>query len=106
MRQRAQHPEVHERKTAGGSYWFFRYWADEVSAYGFAKPVRKRYILGPSAGKEAIDKREAERRRDAKLAELNAAASKCEAVIETTRIAGHSNTATTFDYARAGSPTR
>ena len=28
LKVRVQHPGIHERTDRGGTYWFFRYWAD------------------------------------------------------------------------------
>jgi len=40
LKQRVQHPKVHERKDRGSYYWFFRYRHDEL---------RPRVVSGPGA---------------------------------------------------------
>src|SRR5713226_9296492 len=73
LKQRVQHPKVHERKDRGSCYWFFRYRHDELRPDGSIKITRKFHTIGPSRGENAIPKKQAETRRDAFLAELNAA---------------------------------
>ena len=34
MKLRVQHPKVHQREDRKGTYWFFRYWHDELLANG------------------------------------------------------------------------
>jgi integrase len=72
VKPRVQHPKIHEWKISKTAYWFFRYWKDEIQSDGSLKPIRKKQICGPSKGKEAISKREAEIIRDKFLDKLNA----------------------------------
>jgi hypothetical protein len=81
LNRRVQHPKVHERKDRKGSYWFFRYWHDEMLPDGAMKARRKFHTIGPSRGENAIPKKQAEAKRDAFLAELNAAPTRCEAAV-------------------------
>jgi integrase len=73
---------VHERKDRKGSYWFFRYWLDEMRPDGRFKASRKFHTIGPSKGDGALTKRGAETKRDDFLAELNAAPTRCDAAIQ------------------------
>jgi integrase len=79
LKQRVQHPSIHERKERGTPYWYFRYWHDELLPDGTIKTTRKRHLVGPSKGPSALTKRQAEVERDRFLANLNAAATPCEA---------------------------
>jgi len=79
LKQRVQHPKVNECRDRGAPYWFFRYWSDELRPDGTVKTSRKRHIIGPSRGPNAIGKKQAEINRDNFLANLNAAPSRCEA---------------------------
>lgn len=79
LKQRVQHPRVHERKERGTPYWYFRYWHDELLSDGTVKTTRKRHLVGPSKGPNALTKRQAEVERDRFLANLNAAPTPCEA---------------------------
>jgi integrase len=81
LKHRVQHPKINECKDRGAPYWFFRYWHDELLPDGTVKTSRKRHIIGPSKGANAIGKKEAEVARDKFLAELNAASSRCEAAV-------------------------
>ncbi len=81
LRLRVQHPKVHERKDRKGSYWFFRYWHDEVQPDGSVKTSRKFYTVGPTKGDGALTRKEAEAKRDIFLAGLNVAATKPEATV-------------------------
>src|ERR1019366_4149179 len=81
LKQRVQHPKVHERKDRGSYYWFFRYRHDELLPDGSIKTTRKFHTIGPSRGENAIAKKQAEAKRDAFLAELNAAPTRCEAAV-------------------------
>ena len=78
---RVQHPKVHERKERGSPYWYFRYRHDEIQPDGSVKTTRKRQVVGPSKGPDAITRKKAEIERDRFLAELNAAPTKCEAAV-------------------------
>src|ERR1039458_6396050 len=82
LKQRVQHPKINECTDRGTPYWFFRYWHDELLADGTVKTSRKRHIVGPSGGPDAIGRRRADAERDRFLAELNAAPSHCEAAVQ------------------------
>ena len=69
--QRVQRPKVHERLDRGTHYWYFRYRKDELRPDGLVKTTRKFHTIGPSRGKDALTKRQAEVERDRVLAELN-----------------------------------
>ena len=81
LKQRVQHPEVHERKDRGTYYWFFRYRRDEMQPDGSIKTTRPFRTIGPSRGKDAIGHKDARIKRDEFLAERNAAATKLEAAV-------------------------
>ena len=81
LKQRVQHPKVHERRDRGSYYWFFRYRHDQLLPDGSIKTTRKFHTIGPSRGEKAIAKKQAEIKRDAFLAELNAAPTRCEAAV-------------------------
>ncbi len=81
LKQRVQHPRVNECRDRAAPYWFFRYWYDELLSDGIVKSSRRRKIIGPSRGPKAISKKQAELERDRFLVDLNAAPSRCEAVI-------------------------
>src|ERR1700722_5444734 len=71
LKVRVQHPGIHERTDRGGTYWFFRYWADVPQPGGQSKPVRKFHVIGPSTGENRIGKKQAEVERDKFLAKIN-----------------------------------
>jgi integrase len=81
LKQRVQHPKVHERKDRNSHYWFFRYRHDELRPDGSTKTTRKFHTIAPSRGENAIPKKQAEGKRDVFLAELNAAPTRCEAAV-------------------------
>jgi integrase len=81
LKQRVQHPKVHERKDRGTYYWFFRYRHDRILPDGSLKTSRKFHAIGPSRGNDAITKKAAEIDRDQFLATINAAPTKTEAVV-------------------------
>src|SRR5688572_12087402 len=81
VKQRVQHPKVNECQDRGQPYWFLRFWFDELLPDGTVKTSRKRHIIGPSRGSNAIGKKQAELLRDQFLLELNAAPSHCEAAV-------------------------
>jgi integrase len=81
LKQRVQHPKVHERKDRGSHYWFFRYRHDELLPNGAIKTTRKFHTIGPSRGEDAIAKKQAESKRDVFFAEQNAAPTRCEAAV-------------------------
>jgi integrase len=82
LKQRVQHPKINECRERGTPYWFFRYWADELASDGTIKTTRKRRIVGPSKGNDAVPKKRAEVERDQFLANLNAAPSPCQAAAQ------------------------
>lgn len=71
LKIRIQHPGVHERTDRGGSYWYFRYWADVLQVDGTMKAVRKFQVVGPSKGENRLSKKKAEVERDKFLATIN-----------------------------------
>ena len=68
---RVQHPQVLQRTDRQGSYWFFRYWHDELLPDGSIKLIRKFQSIGPSQGQGSLTQVEAEARRDRVLASLD-----------------------------------
>ena len=81
LKQRVQHPKVHERRDRGSYYWFFRFRHDQLLPDGSIKTTRKFHTVGPSRGEKAIARKQAEIKRDAFLVELNAAPTRCEAAV-------------------------
>src|SRR5215469_13938055 len=81
LKQRVQHPQVQECRDRATPYWFFRYWSDDLLCDGTVKTSRKRHIIGPTRGPNAIGKKQAEIERDRFLTELNAAPSRCESAV-------------------------
>jgi integrase len=81
LKQRVQHPKVNECCDRGAPYWFIRYRSDELLPGGSVKTSRKRHIIGPSRGPNAIGKKRAEAQRDIFLSGLNSAPSRCEAAV-------------------------
>ena len=81
MKQRVQSPKINECRERGSPYWFFRYWHDEILPDGTIKTSRKRHIVGPSTGPNAITKKQAEGERNKFLAGLNAAPTRLEAAV-------------------------
>src|ERR1700734_1687726 len=77
LKKRVQHPKINECRDRGTPYWFFRYWADELASDGTIKTSRKRRIVGPSKGDDAITRKQAGIERDDFLSKLNAAPSPC-----------------------------
>ena len=82
LKNRVQHPRVNECPDRGTPYWFFRYWHDELQPDGNIKTTRKRRIIGPSRGPNAISRKQADIERDRFLVELNAANSPCESAVK------------------------
>ena len=82
LKQRVRHPKINECRDRGTPYWFFRYWADELAPDRTIKTSRKRRIVGPGKGTDAITKKQAEIARDQFLANLNAAPSPCQAAVQ------------------------
>jgi hypothetical protein len=81
LKQRVQSPKINECRERGSPYWFFRYWHDEILPDGTIKTSRKRHIVGPSTGANAITKKQAEGERNKFLAGLNAAPTRLEAAV-------------------------
>lgn len=79
LKQRVQHPQINECRDWKKPYWFFRYWHDKPCPDGSVKSTRKRQIVGPSKGQDAITKKQAEGERDKFLVSLNAAPARPEA---------------------------
>ena len=61
---REQHPQVLQRCDRKGSYWFFRYWHEELLPDGSIKTTRRFHTLGPSKGQNALTQTEAEAQRE------------------------------------------
>ncbi|MBI4459432.1 MAG: tyrosine-type recombinase/integrase, partial [Acidobacteria bacterium] len=82
LKMRVHHPQVHQRADRKGTYWFFRYWHDELLPNGKVKTSRKFHTIGPSKGENKLSKREAEAERDKFLSQLNAAPTRAEAAVQ------------------------
>jgi integrase len=67
---RVQRPRVQECLDRGSPYWFFRYREDRTLSDGGLRTTRKRHILAPSKGRNALSRRQAETARDRFLAAL------------------------------------
>ena len=72
MLTRVQRPRVQECLDRGSPYWFFRYLEEQTLPDGGRKTTRKRHILAPSQGHQALSRRQAETARDRFLAALQA----------------------------------
>jgi hypothetical protein len=83
LKQRVQHPEIHERVERGVPYFYFRYYHDELMPDGSVKTTRRRHVCGPSKGKDKITHTRAEQIRDEFLHERNVAASRPQATVKT-----------------------
>ena len=70
MLTRVQRPRVQECLDRGSPYWFFRYREDRTLSDGGLRTTRKRHILAPSKGRNALSRRQAETARDPFLAAL------------------------------------
>ncbi len=68
---KVQHPQVLQRTDRKGSYWFFRYWHEELLPDGSNQTTRRFRTIGPSQGQGALTQAEAEAQRDLVLAGLN-----------------------------------
>jgi integrase len=79
MNARFQHPQVKARKDRPGWPWIFRYRAEELQPNGSLRTLRKYREIGPSKGKGALTRKQAEAARDELLA-LNALGSFANAV--------------------------
>src|SRR6266478_9293300 len=73
LRLRIQRPKVHQRKEGGETYWYFRYWHDELIPNGLVKTTRKTHRIGPRNGAGALTRIQAESERDQILERLIAA---------------------------------
>src|SRR5688572_7623199 len=82
LKMRVQRPRVHQRQDRKGTYWFFRYWHDELLPDGTIKTTRKFHTIGPGKGENKLNRREAEMARDRVLNQLNAAPTRAEAVAD------------------------
>ena len=78
---RVQRPQVLQRTDRKGTYWFFRYWQNELLPDGSIKATRKFHTIGPSKGKDALTQLDAESRRDRVLAGLNTSPSSTQIVV-------------------------
>lgn len=56
LKQRVQHPKIHERKDRAKPYWFFRYREDDVLPDGSSKTIRRFHTIGPSRGDGVLSK--------------------------------------------------
>ena len=81
LKQRVQHPKIHERKERGVPYWYFRYWHDELLPDGSIQTAGNA-TSAVQQGDGALTKKRAESIRDTFLAEQNAAATKPEAAVK------------------------
>ena len=61
---KVQHPQVHQRTDRKGTYWFFRYWHEELLPDGSNKAIRKFHTIGPSQRQGSLTQSEAAARRD------------------------------------------
>jgi len=85
LKNRVQHPKVNECRDRGMPYWFFRYRDDDLLPGGTIKTTRKRRIVGPSKGPNAISRKQAEVERDRFLVELNCADAPCDRSVAETK---------------------
>lgn len=71
LKRRIQHPTIKEETGTREPYWFIRVFEPVIRRGGAVDDVRKKYILGPSKGPEAIGVKEAQLRADKILARIN-----------------------------------
>jgi integrase len=71
LTKRIQHPNIQKATDVREPYWFVRVFEPVVQKGGAVEEKRKKYILGPCQGPDAIGIREAELRRDTILARVN-----------------------------------
>lgn len=64
MRLRDQQPNVHRRADGANSYWYFRYWRDELLPNGLIQTTREAHPIGPAQGAGALTGKQAEAERD------------------------------------------
>jgi len=69
-------PQVKPRTDRAGSPWFFRYGAREIQPDGSVRKVRRYREIGPSKGRGAITRKQAEAARDELLALIQSARTK------------------------------
>ena len=81
LKNRVQHPKVQECRDRGTPYWFVRYYHDALQPDGMVVTTRKRKIIGPSRGPNAISRKQAEIERDRFLVEFNAAEAPWESTV-------------------------
>jgi integrase len=79
---RVQRPQVLQRTDRKGTYWFFRYWQDELLPDGSIKTTRRFHTLGPSEGEDALTRTAAESQRDRILAGLNTSPLPTHAIVQ------------------------
>ena len=65
---KVQHPQVLQRTDRKDSYWFFRYWHEELLPDGAIKTARRFHTIGPSQGPDGLTYEEANVQRDRVLA--------------------------------------
>ena len=68
MANRSHPPQVMARSDRPGAPWFFRYCAREIQPDGSVRTVRKYREIGPSKGRGALARKQAEEARDELLA--------------------------------------
>ena len=72
MRIREQQPKLHRRTDGDDSYWYFRYWRDELLANGLVRTTREVHRIGPSLGAGALTANQAAAERDRFMEHLSA----------------------------------
>jgi integrase len=72
LRLRDQQPKVRRRSDGADSYWYFRYWRDELLASGLIRTTREIHRLGPAEGAGALTVNQAEAERDRFMKQLSA----------------------------------
>ena len=71
MRLRDQQPKVHRRSDGADSYWYFRYWRDELLANGLIQTTRQVHRIGPAEGVGTLTANQAEAERDRFIEQLS-----------------------------------
>jgi integrase len=72
LKQRVQHPDVHEREDRGTYYWYFRYRDDVIQQDGSLKTVQRFHKIGLSRPNRALLRRAGELESEAKQAQDDA----------------------------------
>jgi integrase len=72
LRLRGQQPKVHRRSDGADSYWYFRYWRDELLPSGLIQTTREVHRIGPVQGAGALTVNQAEAERDRFMEQLSA----------------------------------